>query len=310
MNNLTNQSAENVATGGRVVQPAGVAQAQAVLSKWFQALQLTRADTRRLRFTGRGGSAGIAVRLEVLHPAIATAARQRELFYLEAYAAAKLSHFNIARTSKPQELGGIHFRVTEYKPEARTLRDTLSRNGWLALDKACDIADRISSALGCAHALGVLHLQLSPDCVWVEPNGRVTVAGFGVEAAPQLTWAHGERGRHLPATYASVEQASGQVCAAASDLYSLGAILYEMLTDRVPFDSDDEDYVRERQSQSQPAPPHLISLDVPEAVSGVVMKLLEREPRSRFNSAAEFQVALDQARHGKTEPVQEGVDVP
>lgn len=296
MNNLTNQFAESVATGGRTVQPTGAAAAQAVLSKWFQALKLTHADARRLRFTGCGGSAGITVQLEVLHPTLATDARQCEFFHLEAHAAAKLSHFNIARTSKPQEVGGIHFRVIEYKPEARTLRDLLSRNGWLALDKACDIAGQISSALDCAHGLGVLHLQLSPDCVWIEPNGRVMLSGFGIDAAPQLAWAHAERGRRLPATYASVEQASNEVCTARSDLYSLGAIFYEALTDRVPFDSDDEDYVRERQLQSLPAPPHLISLDVPAAVSEVVMKLLEREPRDRFNSAAEFQVALNAAR--------------
>src|SRR5207253_1696120 len=83
------------------------------------------------------------------------------------------------------ELDGLHFRVVEYKPEARSLRDLLGRNGWLALDKACDIADQISRALDCAHAKGVLHLQLSPDCVEVESNDRVTVAGFGIDAAPQ-----------------------------------------------------------------------------------------------------------------------------
>ncbi|MFL6215333.1 MAG: serine/threonine-protein kinase [Blastocatellia bacterium] len=296
MNNLTNQFAKNTVTDGRVIESAGVAQAEAVLSKWFQAMQLVSGEARRLRFTARGGSAGILVQLEALHPALTSDARQRELFYLEAYAAAKFSHVNVARTSKPQELEGLHFRVVEYKPEARSLRDLLGRNGWLAVDKACDIADQISRALDCAHAKGVLHLQLSPDCVWVEPNGRVMVAGFGIDAAPQLAWAHAERARHLAATYASVEQASGGVCTARSDLYSLGAMLYEMMTDRVPFDSDDMDYVRERQLQFQPAPPHLISLDVPESVSNVVMKLLEREPQNRFNSAAEFQVALDEAR--------------
>jgi len=299
MNNLTNEFANNAATSKRVAVPPGVEQAEAVLSKWFQAVQLASNDGRRLRFTARGGSAGIPVRLELLHPALANNARQRELFYLEAYAAAKLSHINIARASKPQELDGVHFRVVEYKAEARSLRDLLSRNGWLALDKACDIAAQISRALDCAHAAGVLHLQLSPDSVWVGPDGSVTVACFGIDAAPQLAWAHGERGRLLPATYASAEQASGQVGTARSDLYSLGAILYEALTDRVPFDSDDEDYVRERQLQSPPAPPHLISLDVPESVSDVVMKMLEREPRDRFNSAAEFRVALDEARREK-----------
>jgi serine/threonine protein kinase len=299
MNNFTNQFAKNAVTTGRAALPASVGQVMASLSKWFDTLQLTSADARALRFMARGGSAGIEVQLDVLQPTIAGDSRQRELFYLEAFAAARLAHFNIARTSKAQELDGIHFCVLEYKPEARTLRDLLSRNGWLAVNAACDIADQIASALDYAHALGVLHAQLSPDCLLIEPNGWVTVAGFGIEAGPQLAWAHRERARWLAATYTSLEQASGATCAAASDLYSLGAILYEMLTDRVPFDSDDEDYVRERQLQFAPAPPHLISQEVPEAVSNVVMKLLEREARNRFNSAAEFQVALDEALRGK-----------
>ena len=297
MSNLMDQTREDHATTGRAAWPAGAEQVRAVLSRWFKALQLTHADARTLRFTAQGGSADVRVQLEVLQPAIAGEGRQRELFYLEAFAAAKLSHANVARTSKPQEIAGVHFCVIEYKPEARRLRDLLSRNGWLEVSAACDVAGQLAAALDCAHRLGVLHLRLSPDCVLVEPNGRVTVGGFGIESAPPLGWAHRERARQLAATYASVEQASGADCDRRSDLYSLGAILYEMLTDRVPFDSDEADYVRERQLLLSPAPPHLISPEVPEALSDVVMKLLERDARNRFAGAAEFQIALDEARH-------------
>ena len=80
-----------------------------------------------------------------------------------------------------------------------------------------------------------------------------------------------------------------------SDLYSLGAALYEMLTDRTPFDSNDADYVRQKQENFTPSPPHLISMDVPESVSNVVMKLLDREPARRFDTASAFQAALDDA---------------
>jgi len=303
MNNFTNQFAKSAVTTGGEVRQAAVEQVRATLSKWFTDLQLRHADAQALRFTARGGSAGIQVQLHVLQPALANDLRQRELFYLEALAAAKLAHFNIGRTSQAQEIDGTVFCVIEYKPEAHSLRDRLSRNGWMAVTAACEIADQIAGALDCAHALGVLHLQLSPDCIMIEPNGWVTVAGFGIEAGRQLEWAQRERACRLAAAYASIEQASRAACVPASDLYSLGAILYEMLTDRVPFDSDDENYVRERQLQFAPAPPHLISLEVPEAVSNVVMKLLEREPQNRFASAAEFQVALDEALRSK--PVNE-----
>ncbi|MFL6274127.1 MAG: serine/threonine-protein kinase [Blastocatellia bacterium] len=296
MSNSTSQFKKRGTTTGHAVVPTAAEQAQTVLSKWFKALQLTQMDARTLRFTAQGGSADVRVQLEVLQPSLADDARQRELFYLEAFAAAKLTHFNIARTSKPQETEGLHFCVIEYKSEMCRLRDRLSRNGWLEVDAACDIADQVASALDCAHSSGVLHLQLSPACIWIEPNGWTTVAGFGIERAPQLAWAHRERARRLAATYASVEQASSAACDERSDLYSLGAILYEMLTDRVPFDSDDAEYVRERQLQFTPAPPHLISPELPEAISVVIMKLLEKEKENRFASAAEFQVALDEAR--------------
>ena len=295
MNNFTDPFTERLSMPAAAL-PAGIEKVRAKLSKWFQEVRLTRAGERRLRFTARGGRAGVQVQLDLLSPAIANDSRQRELFHLEAQAAARLTHANVARTSKPQELDGLHFCVIEYKPQTRTLREMLSRNGWLAADRAYDIATQVAGALDCAHALGVLHLQLSPDCILIEPDGRATVAGFGMEAAPQLAWAQRERSRRLAAVYASLEQASGATCTAASDLYSLGAILYEMLTDRVPFDSDDSDYVRERQLQFTPAPPHLISPEVPEAVSNVVMKLLERDARNRYDSAAAFQAALDQAR--------------
>jgi eukaryotic-like serine/threonine-protein kinase len=295
MNNLTNQFGKTIATTGHAVLPTGVEQAQAALSKWFKSLRLLQADARTLRFTAQGGRADVKVQLEVLQPALAAEARQRELFYLEAFAAARLTHVNVARASKPQQVEGLHFRVVEYKPEAVRLRDLLSRNGWLEVDAACDIANQIAGAIDCAHRLGVLHLQLSPDCVWVEPNGWTTVAGFGIERASQLAWAQRERARRLSAIYASVEHAGGAACDERSDLYSLGAMLYEMLTDRVPFDSDDMDYVRERQLQFTPAPPHLLSPELPEAISEVIMKLLEREKENRFASAAEFQAALDEA---------------
>lgn len=281
----------------RDVAPArfGIEQiAEALVSK-YDVLQLLGTDARAEYYLAREQGFSSAVCIKALSPLAARDLRQRELFYLEAFAASKLSHFNIARTGGPQKFGSIHFCTVEHKPEARPLRELLNRGGWLDLHTAVEIADQIASALDYAHAAGVLHLQLQPEHVLVEPNGWVIVKGFGIEFDSKWRWAHAARARKLAAPYASVEQATETTMDHRSDLYSLGAILYEMLTDRVPFDSDEDDLVRQKQLVSVPAPPYLISLEVSENVSNVVMHLLARDPQDRFKSAAEFQIALDAA---------------
>ena len=155
---------------------------------------------------------------------------------------------------------------------------------------AAGVADQIASALDHAHQTGVLHLALQPECILIEPDGWVTVADFGIEAPLVSLCSRGSR-----APYASPEQLMGKAIDHRSDLYSLGVVLYQMLTDRTPFDSNDADYVRQKQGSFTPSPPHLISMDVPESVSNVVMKLLDREPARRFDSASAFQSALDDA---------------
>jgi serine/threonine-protein kinase len=231
---------------------------------------------------------GETVQLKVLSKRAALNAGARELFYFSAHAASKLEHMNILGVSNAEQVNGVDFCVVEYKPAARTLREMLDSNGWLELPIAARMADQIASALDHAHQIGLLHLQLQPDCVLIEPDGWVTIGDFGIEAKLGSL-----RSRGLLAPYASPEQLMGLTVDHRSDLYSLGAILYEMLTDRTPFDSNDPDYVRQKQESVAPAPPHLISMDCPEPVSEVVMKMLERDPENRFKSAAAFQSALD-----------------
>lgn len=233
---------------------------------------------------------GDVVQLRVLSARSAADRRARELFQLEANAASKLAHINIVGSGAPEELDGVFFYVVEHKQAARTLRELLDSNGWFDASTAVRIADQIASALGHAHQAGVLHLRLQPESVLVEPDGWVTVSDFGVEANRGS-----ERLRPPRVPYASPEQTMRAAVDHPSDLYSLGAILYEMLTDRTPFDSNDENYVRERQVAFLAAPPHLISIDVPESLSNVVMRSLEREPARRFANAAALQAALDAA---------------
>jgi eukaryotic-like serine/threonine-protein kinase len=233
---------------------------------------------------------GETLELKVLSADATSNANARALFLSDARAAAKLVHPNISTTTEPEEILGVHFCTVEHKQEARTLRELLDHDGWFDVASAARIADQIASALDHAHQIRVLHLRLQPECVLVEADGWVTIADFGTEAA-------GNQGSKMPAApYASPEQAARGAVDHRSDLYSIGAVLYEMLTDRTPFDSSDADYIRTRQLSFTPAPPHLISMDVPETVSSVVMRLLEPEPDRRFATAIAFQSALDDAQ--------------
>jgi serine/threonine-protein kinase len=175
------------------------------------------------------------------------------------------------------------------------LRDLLNRNGWLDLHRAVEIADQVASALDYAHKLGVLHLRLQPESILVEPDGWASVTDFGIESAGEYLMARQQRSRLSRPPYASYEQVTGAAIERRADLYALGVMLYEMLTDRVPFDSDDSDYIKDRQMSYEPAPPHLILTDVPEQISNIVMRLLERSPERRFKDAASVQTALDLA---------------
>jgi serine/threonine protein kinase len=227
------------------------------------------------------------VELRVLSARASQDAAAREFFYLEALVASKLDHMNILGTSKPEHVAGVDYCVIEHKPNARSLRSLLHNDGWLDVKDAAGVADQIASALDHAHQQGVLHLKLQPECVLIEPDGWVTLADFGIDVLHAT-----QSGRRPRAPYASPEQAAGGELDRFSDLYSMGAVLYEMLTDRAPFDSNDAEYVRQKQMTSMPAAPHLIFADVPEPVSTVVMKLLATEPGNRFASAAAFQAAL------------------
>jgi serine/threonine protein kinase len=232
------------------------------------------------------------VKIKVLTPRAYCDFRKRELFRLEARAASQLDHINTARTSEAVEIDGINLCVIEHRPWVETLRDLLHRRGWLDLAHAARIINQIASAVSHAHRSGVLHLRLAPEKILIEPNGHVLVTDFGIGAADELAWAHQERSRGFTASYMSVEQILDQRLDHRSDIYSLGLLLYEMLTDRVPFDSCDHDHLKRQRATHSPLPPFILSTGVPPAVSDIVMNLLESEPARRPSRADVLQAAL------------------
>jgi TonB family protein len=273
----------------------------AILSEEFQILReltKTRACStylaRDLRAPAGGDpdTAGL-VRLKVLSGPAAGDARQVELFRLEASAAASLSHRNIVKAESAEEVGGVHFCVTEQRPGLITLGDHLKKKGWLSADEAVRVCQQIADALEYAHGHGVLHLALRPEDVLLDEDGNVFVTGFGISRSKELLWARQERSHHCAARYISPEQVVAADADQRSDLYLLGLLLYEMLTDRAPFESGDETSLRLKHLTRTPEPPHTFRQELSRALSQIVMDLLAKRPDGRPFCASTLKAALE-----------------
>jgi serine/threonine protein kinase len=232
------------------------------------------------------------VNLKVLRRDVVKDPTELVSFLLEARAAARLSHENIIKARGPEQIGSTHFYVVEHKAGAQTLRDLLDQKGWLDIDRAIRLATQIADALVCAHASGILHLEVEPNKVLIGSDDKATLTGFGVDARKQFEWAHRKRSGNCSFAYLSPEQLENGFVDQRSDLYSLGVTLYESLTDRLPFNAENANQIKQKIAAQRAQPPHLLRSDVPEELSSIVTRLISKNPAERFQDAASLKYAL------------------
>jgi eukaryotic-like serine/threonine-protein kinase len=231
------------------------------------------------------------VAIKVLSPQFARDSSFVQRFRREAQAAARLNHPNIVGVYDTGQDDGTQFIVMEFI-EGRTLGDFLALGRRPTPVQAAEIAQKICSALAAAHAQGVIHRDIKPGNVMVTRDGTVKVMDFGIarvlgpETAPQTSAVLGT------ASYLSPEQAQGEPVDARTDIYSLGAVLYEMLTGRPPFTGDSPVSVAYKQVNESPAAPSSLNPDVPARLDAVVMKALSKNPANRYQTAEEFSTDL------------------
>jgi serine/threonine-protein kinase len=213
-----------------------------------------------------------------------------ERFRREAKNAASLSHPNIVSIYDRGEAEGTYYIAMEYI-EGRTLKDLILTRGPLPVEQAASYARQILGAVRFAHRKGIVHRDIKPHNVLVDTDGRLKVTDFGIARAgtSQMTEAGSIIGT---AQYLSPEQARGAPVDQRSDLYSVGIVLYEMLTSSVPFTGDTPVEIAMRHISSVPEPPSTRRPDVPEDLDLVVLRALAKDPRERFQTAEEMDLEL------------------
>ena len=270
----------------------------------------------RYRVISRLGSGGMAdvylaqdqmlgreVAVKLLHHHFAEDHEFVERFRREASSAAALSHPNIVGIFDRGEWNGTYYIAMEYVP-GRTLKTIVREGGPMDPDAAISIVVQILRAARFAHKRGVIHRDLKPHNVILDDEGRARVTDFGIAraGASDMTLTGSIMGT---ARYLSPEQAQGFAVTAASDLYSVGVILYELLTGAVPFEGETAVAIAFKQVSAAPRPPSALNHALPPSLDAVVMRALAKDPGARYADAEEFIAVLEHER--MTLPAYSGV---
>jgi beta-lactam-binding protein with PASTA domain/predicted Ser/Thr protein kinase len=244
---------------------------------------------------------GRDVAIKVLRSHLAEDDAFRHRFAREGRSAAALSHPNIVQVYDVGETPeGVPYLVMEYV-SGPTLEKVLAERGALGEREAVDIAAQVAAALAEAHRRGVVHRDIKPLNILVRPDGTVKVADFGIARAQSGATLVNTGTIVGSAHYVSPEQARGGYVDEKTDVYSLGVVLFEMLTGRTPFQGDTAVAVALKHLQDEVPSPSALA-NVSRRLEGVVLRALEKDPARRYPSAAAFLADLEAVRVGLDQP--------
>ena len=234
------------------------------------------------------------VAVKILHEQFRSDTEFINKFNREAQAAARLSHPNIVNIYDVGVMDDAHYIVMEYVP-GRTLKDKIKQEGRLSVEEALHIAKDIASALANAHANNLVHCDIKPHNILMMPDGSAKVADFGIARAvteSTMTYSGNVVGS---VHYFSPEQAKGTMITPKSDVYSLGVVLYEMLTGTLPFTGETPVSIAMKHLQDEPLSVRQIDPSIPPVVEAIVTRAMSKDPAMRPD-AAELMQDIAQAQ--------------
>ena len=234
------------------------------------------------------------VAVKVLKEEFTTDAEFVKRFNIEAQSAASLSHPNIVSIYDVGNEGDIYYIVMELV-QGKTLKEIITDEGILPWKWTVNIAIQIASALEVAHRHNIVHRDIKPHNIIITEDGTAKVTDFGIAKAVSNSTITSFGATIGSVHYFSPEQARGGYTDAKSDLYSLGVVMYEMLTGKVPFDADTPVSVALKHMQEVPVEPKTLNPTIPDSVNKIIIKAMQKEPSLRYISATEMLTDLKES---------------
>ena len=262
-----------------------------------------------IRTIGEGGMANVYlahdlildrnVAVKILRGDLADDEKFVRRFQREAIAASSLSHPNIVEMYDVGEDDGKYYIVMEYV-EGKTLKNLIKKRGGLTLPEVIDIMTQLTSAIACAHDSNIIHRDIKPQNVLIKEDGLVKITDFGIAMAlnsNELTQTNSVMGS---VHYLPPEQANGKGATVKSDIYSLGIVMFELLTGQLPFKGDNAVEIAIKQMKNQiPSVCNINSL-IPQSVENIILKACAKNPKNRYANVVEMyndiETCLDEDR--------------
>ena len=250
---------------------------------------------------------GRTVAIKTMLPQYAADPSFAARFKQEAQAAAALQSPYIVSVYDWGKDGDTYYIVMEYL-RGTDLKSGIRKHGALDSKKVAQIGSQIAQALSVAHRHDIIHRDIKPQNIMVQPDGNIKVMDFGIARAKNshLTTDNSVLGT---AHYVSPEQTQGKELGPTTDIYSLGIVMYEAATGRVPFDGDDAISVALKQVNEQPVPPTAVNPAVDSALESIILKCMQKDPKDRFQTADELYHVLRDYLAGRLAAVNNATEV-